>query len=136
MPERFRPSMLEIWVSSCKDLKTSSFECFCIVMLYHLEKLYLLKVVLMFKSFLRDDENYSVYFRSSNLHCVIPLLKVDSRRPWVIEILAGFSTPACFSKLLNSEMMPSFALFRKYQSAGIVHHWQHPFSIISLESGW
>lgn len=60
--------------------------------------------------------------RSRNLHCVISLLKVDSRRPRVIEVLAGCSTPACFSKLLNSEMIPSFAFFSKFQSAEIVVH--------------
>lgn len=53
--------------------------------------------------------------RSYNLPYVIPLLKVESGRLQVIEVVAGFSTPACFSKLLNSEMRPSFAFFREFQ---------------------
>lgn len=52
--------MLEIEVSSCKDLKTSDFECFCRIIPYQLENLSLYEAVLVFKSFSRDDENYTV----------------------------------------------------------------------------
>lgn len=93
--------MLEIEVSSCKDLKTSEFECFCRIIPYQLENLSLYEAVLVFKSFSRDDENYTVCgLRPHNLHHVIPLYKVGSGRPLVIKKnLASFSTPACFSKL-------------------------------------
>jgi len=92
--------MLESFVSSCKGLKTSNFECFCIIMLYKLGNLCPHKATLMLKSSSGDDENYTVCaLGPRNLHCVIPLLKVDSGRPLVTEILADFCTPGCFSKL-------------------------------------
>lgn len=69
-------------------------------MLYQLENLCLRKALLMLKSFSGGDENDIVCgLKACDLRCVIPLLKVDSGRPLVIEIRAGFSAPGCFSEL-------------------------------------
>lgn len=69
-------------------------------MISQLENLCLHKSVLMFKSFFRDDKNYTVCgLWPGNLHCIIPLLKVDSAWPLVIVNSGKFHHSRLFFEL-------------------------------------